>query len=79
MSPATIEQERNEQLDIIVRRMYRDMSINLNNCQAASDWVQMTLAEVAREKKNALPARRTPSLRSRLKNLLVLIVAQGGN
>lgn len=75
MTPAAIEQERNAQLEEMVRLMYRDMSIELNSCQAANDWVQMTLAEVAREKKNALRPGRASCLRDRLKYLVVSILS----
>lgn len=78
MTPAATEQGRNAQLDGMVRRMYRDMSIELNNCQAASDWVNMTRAEVAREKENALRPGRAQSLRDRLRNLVVSIIHQNG-
>lgn len=69
------EQQRNEQLDDIVRRMYRDCKVELNNAQAAYDWVNMTKAEIAREKKNARVGARTIGLRSRLRHLITLILA----
>jgi type II secretory pathway component PulM len=79
MTPAATEAGRSDQLQGMVRQMYRDMSINLNNCQAANDWVQMTLAEVSREKvlvkkENARAGAQAHGLRNRLRNLVIAIL-----